>query len=233
MKYQKSEIRQLIENGKLQEACNTAVQYAEYCGLTDIVNALTVIGSNLQEHQNTWSLGLISHSEFSVQYARIAHGLAMHVSQLPDVPRKGSNQRQLLRETTFKNRVFFALCLTKAAAFLWLWRHYSSGGFNVEQFQSTTILLLPALAAYITVILNDYLRQHQAGPDMPRYVAGPIVTFAYFLFPLYAISLLYLIASKAGASISFVQMNFGIGVVESVLGGYIGKIVSAFFTPRP
>jgi hypothetical protein len=101
-----------------------------------------------------------------------------------------------------------------------------------DQFQGTATLLAPALAAYIAVILADYLRQQKAGPQPPRYISGPLVTFAYWLFPAYAIMLLLAIELKAKGSISFAGMNSWLALVESVLGGYIGQMVHSLFKER-
>lgn len=229
MEHSKASIRRAIAEGNLEEANAAALEYAEYCGLPDIANALTVLSSRAKKHHEQWNSGVISYEEFSRAHAQIAQGLADWVSRLPDEPKPAGKRRTLLEEKTFKKRIFYLLCIIKVVVILRLAYHWSTGGFNNEQFQSTAALLAPALAAYISVMLADYLRQQKEGPQPPRYVAGPLVTFSYWLFPIYAILLILFIELKAKSVFSFSQMNLWLALVESVLGGYIGQIVATFF----
>ncbi|MEL7161773.1 MAG: hypothetical protein AAFN92_13515, partial [Bacteroidota bacterium] len=108
--------------------------------------------------------------------------------------------------------------------------HYQTGGYSMSELQSTAALLAPALAAYLSVILTDYLRQSEKNTTpAPEYVAGPLVTISWFLFPLYAIALLLLIRAKPAGFIGFGSLSLWLGLVESGLGGYIGQIVHALF----
>ena len=82
----------------------------------------------------------------------------------------------------------------------------------------------------LSVILADYLRAHRtAATPARRFVAGPLVTFGWWLFPIYIVVILWFINRKVTGDLSFAQMNVGLGLVESVLGGYVGQIVMAFF----
>ena len=107
---------------------------------------------------------------------------------------------------------------------------WSTGGFTNEQALATGSLLAPAFAAYLSVILADYLRAHRAAETgARRFAAGPLVAFGWWLFPLYVVVLLWFINRKAVGDLSFAQMNVGLGLVESGLGGYVGQIVMSFF----
>jgi hypothetical protein len=229
MDHTKSSIRQLITQGKLEAANAAALEYAEYSGLSDIANALTVLGSRAQDHHEKWSAGLISYEAYSRAHAQITHSLTDWVDRLPDEPTPGKKRRRLLTEATFKKRLFYLLCLIKVAVILRLSYHWSTGGFSNDQFQGTVALLAPALAAYISVMVADYLRQHHKGPQPPRYISGPLVTFSYFLMPIYGLLLLLFIELKAKTVFSFAEMNTWLALVESVLGAYVGQIVFAFF----
>ncbi len=230
MDHTKSSIRKLIIDGKLEQACTAAIEYADYCGLDDLANGLAAVSNRSKELEKQKNSTLITHEAYSVSYSRIVNGLVDWVSRLPaqPVPSKGKRPR-LLSEATFKKRVFYLLCLVKAAVILRLAYHWSTGGFNNEQFLSTATLLAPALAAYISVMLADYLRQSGQEPRPPKYLSGPLVTFSYWLFPIYALALFLFIEMKAKSALSFGQMNLWLALVESVLGGYVGQIVFAFF----
>lgn len=229
MEHTKTSIKKELTEGKLETAAKAALAYAEYCGLEDIANKLTVLNSQIQSHQETWNAGLINYETFSLNHAQIAHGLTQWVSRLPDEPKQNTAKKKLLDEATFKKRIFYLICSIKILVIFRLVYHWSTGGFTNDQFQGTAALLAPALAAYISVMLADYLRQHHSDISYPKYISGPLVTFSYWLFLIYFISLLLFIEMKVSGRLSFTQMNFWLALVESVLGGYIGQIVFSFF----
>ncbi|GJM31690.1 MAG: hypothetical protein DHS20C18_06910 [Saprospiraceae bacterium] len=229
MEHTKPSIREMIAAGKLEAANTAALAYAEYCGLPDIANALAVLSNRAKTHREQWNSGLISYEDFSLTHAQIAQGLAEWVERLPEKARPASRRRKLLDEATFKKRIFYLLIAIKFLVLLRLVYHWSTGGFTNDQFQATAALLTPTLAAYISVMLADYLRQQRIGIQPPRYISGPLVTFSIWLFPIYAIMLLLFIELKAKSSITFSQMNLWLALVESILGGYIGQIVFDFF----
>jgi hypothetical protein len=229
MEHTLKSIRADIAKGRLDDALQGALAYAEYCGLTDIANALLNLSGQYEAQQRTLDTGQIDHAEFARTQARVTHGLLAWLDRLPDRPVAARKRRRLLTEATFKNRLLYLLCLIKAGVLGWLYYHWSTGGFSLEQFQATAALLTPTLVAYLSVMAADYLRQHEAGPRPPHYLSGRLVTFGYWLFPVYGLLLGGLIAAKAAGTLSFGQMNAWLALVESVLGGYIGQVVFSLF----
>ncbi len=225
----KANIRDLIINGKLEQANNAGLEYARHCGLVEIMNEFTKLGSRITAHHQQWHGGTISYDEYSRHHARIVHDLTAWLERLPDNPAPSGKKVKLLDEATFKKRLFYALLFTKIIVLARLAYHWSTGGFNNDQFQGTAALLAPAFAAYISVMLADYLQQHHNGDVSPRYLSGPLLVFSYWLFPLYAILLILFLEMKVKGVFSFAQMNLWLALVESVLGGYIGRIVFSFF----
>lgn len=228
MEHTKSSIRRSLSEGRLREAAGAALAYAEYCGLTDIANALTTLSARIEDHHQKWETGQISYEVFSQAHAQITHGLAAWTDRLPDVPKPAGRRRQLMNANTFKKRLLQLLLLTKTVVILRLAYHWSTGGFNQDQFQSTIALLLPALAAYLAVILPGLGRSPERA-EPPRYLSGPLLSFSYWLFPVYAVLLILFIELKAKSVLSFPQMNALLAAVEIVLGGYVGQIVFSVF----
>lgn len=229
MEHRKSLIKDLLIQGKLKEANEAARAYAEYCQLTEMLNAFVLLGGRINDYEEKWETGQISYEEASRTHAQISHGLVQWVDRLPDNPIPAGRKKKPLEEARFKKRIFYWLIAVKVLVFLRLAYHWSTGGFNNDQFQATATLLLPAFAAYISVMLDFYIRQQQAGVQPPKYISGPLVTFSYWLFPIYAVALIFCIELKAMTRISFSQMNFWLAMAESVLGGYVGRLVFAFF----
>lgn len=55
----KKNIRQMLAEGQLRKAALATLAYAEYCGLPDAVNGLTVLAGTLEEHGRQWNMGQI------------------------------------------------------------------------------------------------------------------------------------------------------------------------------
>lgn len=224
----KKDIRARIAAGELPEAVGAALEYATQSGAAEAVNGLTTLSASLEEHRRQWASGQISFDEFSRAHARLAQGLSDWLDQLPDVATPGA-AKKMLDEGRFKNRILWLLLLTKFVVIGRLWYHWSTGGFDKGEFMAALGLLAPALAAYGSVILSDYIRAQREGVPKHRFVSGPLVRIAFWVFPVYALALLYCIEQKAKSNFSFVEMNTGLALVESLLGGYVGQIVGAFF----
>lgn len=227
--HSKQSIRAAVAEGQVGQALQQATAYATYCNLTDILNGLTVLSGKYQHFEQDQLAGLLDQDSNQRTFARISHDLLAYVDRLPDEPVAAKGKKKPLELRIFKNRVFYVLCLTKLAVLAWLLYQQSAGGYTQEQLQSTAAILAPAFAAYLSVMLADYLRQAKGAIETPRYVNGPLITFAYWLFPLYALALWWLLRAKAAGYISFASLTLWLGLVESVLGGYIGQIVQALF----
>jgi hypothetical protein len=224
----KNEIRARIAAGELPEATQAALDYATQSGAAEAANGLTTLSANLAEHRRQWATGQISFDEFSRAHARIAQGLTDLLDQLPETAAVGA-AKKMLDEGRFKNLILILLLLTKLLVIGRLWYHWSTGGFDKTEFFAGVGLLAPALFAYGTVIVGDYMRVHQQGTPKRKYVSGTLVRIAFWVFPIYALALLYCIEQKAQSDFSFAEMNMGLALVESLLGGYVGQIVGTFF----
>ncbi len=229
MQHTKHSIRELIGAGQLDAATVAALEYAEYCGLSDIANGLLALQSRQQDHQQKWQAGMLAYHDFTVTYSKLTSDLTAWVDCLPDAPKPAGPRKRFLTEAKFKNRIFILLLLIKIMVLGWLYYHWRTGGFNEDQFQGTMTILFPVFAAYIAVMLDDYLRQHKNGLAKPRYISGPLIAIVYWLLPLYAGVLMMLISLKAMGNISFNSMNTWLAVVESGLGLYVGKVVHGLF----
>jgi len=226
----KPAIRRAIADGQLLQAAQLALAYAEQSTIPEAVDGLAALTARINLHEKGYEAGNLDFAAYSAEQAAIIENLLNWTGRLPDQAGGGRRGRKPLRLSAFKMRVFVALCVTKLIVLVYLFYQYQTGGYSMTELQSTAALLAPALAAYLSVILADYIRQ-SSGKRAPttEYVAGPLVTISWFLFPVYAIALLLLIRAKPAGVISFGAMSLWLGLVESGLGGYIGQIVHALF----
>lgn len=226
----RSDIRRLVAEGELAPAVQAALEYAEKAGVAETANAVTALSAQLEQTRQLWNTGQLDFSEYARQHARITQALLNNLDRLPDYPTPAA-ARRMIREDSFKKRLLWMLALGKILVLGRFGYHWSTGGFNDEQGWAAIGILAPTLAGYLYVVLDDYLRAHREPSDAIRYVSGPLVRFVYLIIPAYMIALVFLIEKKAMSSITNAQMIAGFALVETVLGGYVSRVVSAFFRP--
>lgn len=224
----KTEIRHLIADGQLRPAAQAALEYAEKCRLTEPTNALTVLNGNLENHQKQWITGQVSFEEMSRAHARSAAALTDLLDQLPDTPAPGRKIR-MLDEHTYKWRIFWIFVGAKLIVLGRLAYHWGQGGFTRAEFFATLTLLAAALAAHTLVMFDDLLRHEQEHSTRRRYVSGVLARTVQGLIVAYAVALFMAIEWKAMTAFSYAEMNTMLTLVETLLGGFVGKIVARFF----
>ncbi|MEZ4942043.1 MAG: hypothetical protein R3D58_14285 [Saprospiraceae bacterium] len=224
----RSDIRRLVADGELTPAVQATLEYAEKSGVAEAANAVTTLSAQLEQTRQLWNTGQLDFSEYARQHARYTQALLDNLDRLPDHPTPAA-ARRMIREDTFKKRLLWMLALGKLLVLGRFGYHWGTGGFNDEQGWAAIGILAPTLAGYLYVVLDDYLRAHREASVSVRYVSGPLVRFVYLIIPVYMVALIFLIEKKAMSSITNAQMVAGFVLVETVLGGYVGRVVSAFF----
>lgn len=224
------DIRQLVAAGELVPALQEALRYAEQSGVADSANALTALSAQVEDTRQRWNTGQITFDEYARQHARFTQALLDALQHLPEHPTPAAAKR-MLREEVFKKRLLWMLAGGKLLVLGRFGYHWNRGGFNDEQGWACIGILAPTLAGYLYIVLDDYLRAHKNHRVSPaRYVSGSLVQFAYLIIPIYIIALIFLIEKKVmPPHLSFAQLTAGFALVESVLGGYVSRVVSAFF----
>jgi hypothetical protein len=223
-------IRQQIADGELAPALRAALDHAEKSGIAETVNTLTGLSAGLEQTRQLWNTGQLNFEEYSRQHARYTQSLLHCLDRLPEHPNPAA-ARRMLPEDTFKKRLLWMLALGKLLVLGRLGYHWSTGGFNDDQGWACMGILAPTLAGYLYIVLDDYLRAHkEQAPVAVRYVSGPLVQFVWIIIPAYMLALIFLMEKKVmPPHLSFTQMTAGFALVETVLGGYVSRVVSAFF----
>ena len=229
MTIQKKEVRLQIADGQLDKAAASALAFAEQCRASEALNALTTLSSQIEENRKNWTMGLIAYEDFSRAYARQSLGLTEWLDQLPDSP-DAAQRTQLMDEAVFKRRIFRLLIGCKVLVLGFTFYMWKSGGFQNEEAMTAFSSLAPAFVAYVSLMLSDFIRLNKADAvPKRRYVSGFLVNIAWWLFPIYAIAQIYVIKQKVTGDLSFLQMNAALALTETLIGGYIGRIVEEFF----
>ena len=230
MEHTKASIRKMVVKGDLEAAIHSGIEFAEFCGLTEILNALISLENQRQEHEKKWHRQEIAYSDFSQMNAQLNHGVLGWIGRLPDKPVRLKGKGKLMDEDRFRKRIFRLLFITKFIVLLQLWVHWRTGAFSVDQFWATVMLLAITMAGYLAIMFSGFLKGPHSGEVRGKhYIIGPLIPFALVLFPVYGLSLFWVVELRAQSAISFAQMSAWLGGVETVLGTYVGWIVYAFF----
>jgi hypothetical protein len=216
----KKQIRELVEEGRLPDA--------EQCKAAELLNALTLVSSQVEDNRQNWIKGILSYEELSRFNAKNNAALMDCLEQLPETPEATSKQT-LLDEVVFKRRLFLLLIAVKTIVLSYMFYLWKTGGFNDEQAMATLGSLMPAFVGYVSLMLSDFIRQsrNQLLPKR-RFVSGFLANIAWWLFPIYAIAQIYIISQKVIDG-NVLKMNTSLALCETMIGIYIGRMVEEFF----
>lgn len=223
----KDKVKTLISEGKFEEACKFGMITSNEMGLSDLENEFALTRGKIKKHKENWGKGLISYAEYSLKHTKIIYSLTTLVERLPDSSGNVSSIKKPITLHSYKKKVFFSSCVLKLLILLRLSYHWSTGGFNTEQFIFISVLLLPNLIAYIYVMANDFLKDNHN--DLKTYLPGNVEHASIWIFIVYLFLIILFFELKVMTSITFVSMFILLGVIEGLLSGYIGKIVNKYF----
>ena len=222
------DIKDLIAAGDTGAAAKAALEYAEVCNDVETIAGLSTISNSLEQQNHLWSTGQLSNEEFLRANARAAFGLSSWVSSLPEQAKPRAAQKRM-EEGRFKWRIFIWLIASKLLVLLFTFYLWRTRGFTNDEAWTAFSALLPAFVAYISLMIKDFAQVNENEWPAKRYAPARLVTIAWWLFPIYTLAQAYIVYLKVTGSITFAQMTVAIAGVESVLGGYIGDIVTSLF----
>lgn len=222
------ELKEMIAAGDSAGAARAALDYAEACNDTDAVAGIATISNGLVKDNKLWTTGQISHEDFSRTHARATFGLSAWIDSLPDQPTPKAIQKRM-EEGRFKWRIFKWLVIAKMLVLFFTFYLWRTRGFTNDEAYTAFSALLPAFVAYVALMIKDFSQREEVLSPVKRYASPRIVTIAWWLFPAYTFIQMYIVYLKVTGEITFAQMTMAIAGTESILGGYIGDIVTSFF----
>jgi hypothetical protein len=186
MEYTKQDIKNLISDGELDAAADAAISYAEFCGLEDIAGAALQNKSRQAVIKLNWQSGQLTPENYIAEFNKIIHQLIQLTASLPDHPQQVRKTKKPLKDTVFKQRIFWMMCIVNFAILARLL--YNTGGFTMDELIGTLSLLAPALIVYVRVMVDGFAREQQRAGNMPvRYLSGPLIPLTYLLMLVYPI----------------------------------------------
>lgn len=228
----KTAIRASIANGELRTALDAAIRYATYCESKEPLDALQVAGAQLEQQIIYLGSGQISFDEFSRAQAQVTREVLEWTERLPNEIKKGAGKKKLLSESTLQRHLFLLLIICKGFVLGWVWYRWTqTGALNTERAMTLFGVLAPTFLASVYVIVEHYLQHYKKqGFTSTRVVSGPLVLLAYFMLPVYAYLMWYILQKGIiSREWTFATMTTVMSSIETALGGLMSKLISTFF----
>ena len=240
----KKKIKALIAENELKDAVEALFSYTREQGLTAQHNQLVIQSGRLEQYLSEKNLGTVDYADLTRTRVNISLALLDLANQLPDAPAtKAKAKLSGISERRFKRQVMIWLVAGKIILFLYILTIWQSGGLTFEGFLGTMGIVFPVFATYLSMGYQDLLsnRHKHSGYDKLR--VGRTVQFsAYLFFMIYYIAIFFVLYLNTIGHIPDPGMDSGVpsyknlyallALVESFIGGYIGKLIFALFKDR-
>lgn len=223
----KKELKDLISEGRLRDAAEAALTYAEAGGDAETQNGLITLNHDLNLHHETWMSGQLSFEESARVQAQLSRRLLDRIEELPDAPNPKAARKRML-ESQYQWLVFYLFIAVKALVIGWAVFVWQVEGFTSEEAFTTFNGLLPGLVVYGSIMYRHLFRAGLTeGPR--RYVPGRFRTLLWVVFPIYFLVQLFLVSQKAYGNMTFTAMNLALLAVETGFGTFVGEVVEGVF----
>jgi len=227
----KKEIRELVAGGYLQQAAQSAMEYAEASTDMDTLNGLIAIHSDLQNFQNLWNANLISFEEFSRTQARATNDLLGRIDELPDEPSPVSKKTRV-QDVHLKWLIFYLFISAKLILIGWTLFMWETKGFLNSEVFSLFNAMLPGLVLNVSIMFRELFRSGIDGYSKRRYVPPQLRALAWVIFPSYIAVQIFITIAKMKGDFSFEIASTAFMAVETGLGLYMGEIVEGLFKKK-
>ena len=237
------DIRLLIAENETEKAIEAIAAYLEkydFPGLQDDLALLSAKWEAWEDHQRDGTRSPDKLSEQKAQIDKALLSINRELFEKLQAPGKAADQETKpatkpkgIREDRFKVQVFIAMVLTKVIVIGWVLFHKSTGGMSSAQALATITLLLPTFSVYTAAMFNDFLENRYVNEKEKAlpYIKNALRWLTYLLFPIYMVALMAVIGNQAQGEFGqeMDTMNSWLGIIETGLGVYIGKIVFTLF----
>ncbi|MEZ4825006.1 MAG: hypothetical protein R3C61_01750 [Bacteroidia bacterium] len=134
-----------------------------------------------------------------------------------------------IREGKLRGHIMALLIAIKVILILFLWFLKTVDAISISEFITTATMMVPLFAAWIGVMFNDWLKTRNQAEDRSPYVSRRFQMTVYAMLLGYGLIFFLILSLRGPATVNHEQMNLLLVILESGLGIYIGKLVTAMY----
>ena len=245
--FEKKILRGLLADDKLEQLQAQLRDITDADDHKDLEKEVLLNAGRLSDYRQTLTIGTASGDELRILRNQIRLSFMNIIDALPDeITLKNDTSLKtpkLMTEQRFKSWVFVLIFVGKLFIIGFVVFQIDTGGFTHEQGLSVIALFVPALTAYIGVMLADIIRRRNdlfpTGNDR-KTVSKTLQRTTFVLLPFYFLLLFlminrYAIGYMADSSTNesdFKALMTWLGIIESGFGVYVGQIVYGLFREK-
>ncbi len=242
----KQDFKRLIAEGRLEEALEKMLVFADQQGLTELHNQLIFQSSRLEQHDRYLRQGIVDYDDLTRTYAAISLALLDLVNQMPEeaVGTLKSSALLGIREGRLKFQIMWILLIGKLSLFVYLFTVMEAGDIPFSGFLLVAGVIFPTFAANLTLIFQERLNgKYRHRSNREKRINRGVQYTSYIVLAVYLIGLFMVLefylsgrvprvleTIKDGMEITtFENLLLLLALIESSLGVYVSSLVANLF----
>ena len=246
----KNEIRSFIESGKAKDAIEEISKQIEHLEFKELHSEL-LKWKHFDERMKEDDNALEKKKE---QLTQLRQGLLAILEKIPEEVEKMVPEPLIdkhldvdqpamkppikgVREERFRIDVFVLMVMAKIIIFGYIYIQWDAGGLSTAHAKATFAIFLPIFMTYFVIMINFFWENRflkvRPKDETPENIKNSLRYLTYLFFPVYTFLIIWIISKKITGDYEpgyiMEEMKFRLGLVESFLGVYIGRMIFHLF----
>ena len=228
-------LRRKVAEGETEKVIKQLLAHTEVNASPEQHQEVVLLSNDFETYEKEERSGVLSHEQLRQRRNQITAALLSLLETLKEAEEAAAaasskGKSKGMTEAQLKRWIGILLAIGKLFLFAWVIFTWQTGGFTKGEAFATLGFLLPIFAAYLSVMLNEYVKhRHDTIKSDQRVVSKTLVWITFILIPLYIWAFYSGIGWRARGVFKFEEMNTWLTLVESGLGIYVGTIVFELF----
>lgn len=237
------ELKKLVANNKTREALGELSRYFDEYDWPKLESQSILLSSKYKSWIDYKNNGTISNEKLSEIKAQIDEGILsvvdnvfeeLRLAQIILAQKKNPPKKIGIREDKLKREITFWIFFSKITIILFLLFMLDTGLME-KRFWGIFSLTLPVFSVYVGMVLQEMVKNRYVTNKKKtyRFIKSHFRYATHIVFPIYTIAILIIISNqeKGVYDQELYDMNQWIGLVEMLLGSYMGIIITSLFEP--
>ena len=150
----KKKIKGFLSKRNLIEAKGSALKYAEKYKITDVEKRLNNLDKRIKKHEAIWETHSVDRKQYLQEQADITAELEKCIRDLPEASILPEDIGKFKSKASFLKSSILILAVFKTIILGRLFNHWITGGFNIEEAQTTAFTMFAIVGGpFIRLIL--------------------------------------------------------------------------------